>query len=142
MNKNYIKLQECACAALRQSSRLITQHYEAKLKMVGLTSAQFNIMAVLINLGPLPVSQLAAALSQDRTGLTRNLAIMENNGWVQLKPGTDLRVKQVSLTRQGTAKLDAAIPLWEEAQNSVQEHIGGLEKIHSVARKLKTTLGT
>ena len=110
--------------------------------MVGLTCAQFNIMAVLINLGPLPVSQLATALSQDRTGLTRNLAIMEKNGWVQFQPGTDRRVKQVSLTQQGTAKLDAAIPLWEEAQNSIKEHIGGLEIIHSVARKLKSTLGT
>ena len=141
MNNKYTKLQNCACAALRQSSRMITQHYEAKLKMVGLTSAQFNIMAVLINLGPLPVSQLAAALGQDRTGLTRNLAIMEKNGWVQFLPGTDLRVKQVSLTRQGTTKLDAAIPLWEEAQKSIQEHIGDLEMIHSITRNLKTTLG-
>ena len=142
MNKKYTTLQNCACAALRQSSRMITQHYETKLKMVGLTSAQFNIMAVLINLGPLPVSQLATALGQDRTGLTRNLAIMEKNGWVQFQAGTDLRVKKVSLARQGTAKLDAVIPLWEEAQNRIQEHMGDLEIIHSVARKLKTALGT
>ena len=142
MDNKYTKLKECACAALRQSSRIITQHYEAKLKIVGLTSAQFNIMAVLINLGPLPVSQLATALGQDRTGLTRNLAIMEKNGWVQFQSGKDQRVKEVSLTRDGTTKLDAAIPLWQEAQHSILEHIGDLDIIHGVARNLRTTLGT
>ncbi|MDJ0623710.1 MAG: MarR family winged helix-turn-helix transcriptional regulator [Desulfocapsaceae bacterium] len=141
MDNKYTKLQECACAALRQSSRTITKHYEAKLKTVGLTSAQFNIMAVLINLGPMPVSRLAAAIGQDRTGLTRNLAIMEKNGFVQFQPGADQRVKEVSLTQHGTNKLDAAIPLWEDAQNSIARHIGDLEIIHDVARKLKTTIG-
>lgn len=137
MEKKYTQLQDCVCAALRQSSRMITQYFEAKLKAEDITSAQFSVMAVLINTGPLPVSQLAAILGQDRTGLTRNLAIIEKNGWVQFTPGTDQRVKMVSLTGGGKAKLNAAIPLWEEAQTSIHRHIGNLDMIHDLANNLR-----
>lgn len=140
MNEKYNKLQDCACAALRQSSRLISKYYEAQLKEQGVTSAQFNILAVLINIGPIPVSHLAAQLGQDRTGLTRNLAIMEKNGWVNLHPGEDRRVKIVSLTPKGTQKLDSAIPLWENAQARIQKEFGDLTQIHKLSSKLKTLI--
>ncbi|PCI59045.1 MAG: MarR family transcriptional regulator [Methylophilaceae bacterium] len=137
MAKKYSELKACACAVLRQSSRLITQYYEDAYRVHHITSAQFNIMSVLANTGSITVSQLAETLLQDRTGLTRNLKIMNNNGWVSIQQGDDRRVKNVELTNQGFEKLDLVIPLWREVQRKVSEEVLNLDQLQQDRAKLR-----
>ena len=137
MSKKYSQLQNCACAALRQSSRLITQLYEEAFKDELITASQFSVLAILANTGPLPVSQLAALMVQDRTGLTRNLKVMEKNGWIVFQPGTDRRVKQVVPSQEGLEKLDKTIPLWEKIQAEAATKLGDLNAIQTQLDTLK-----
>lgn len=137
MSQKYSQLQNCACAALRQSSRLITQLYEDAFKAESITAAQFNVLGVLANTGPIPVSQLATVMVQDRTGLTRNLKVMEKNGWIIFQPGSDRRVKQVVPTKEGLTKLDNTIPLWEEIQAEAAKQLGDLSALQAQLETLK-----
>lgn len=60
----------------------------------------------------------------DRTTLTRNLKPLEREGWLQIKIGRDQRTRIVSLTTQGEAALERALPLWQKAQEEVVEVLG------------------
>ena len=45
-------------------------------------------------------------------------------GWFRWPRGTDHRGRPVHLTDQGAAALEAAAPLWEQAQAAVDEALG------------------
>lgn len=132
----YAALLDCSCNSVRKSARKITQHYEDALREVGIRQPQFSILAALANTGPVPITHLASALMLERTGLTRNLTILERNGWVKTEIGADdFRQRVVSLSQKGFAKLDQAIPYWEKAQSAFQHQIGH-EKVAAVERSL------
>lgn len=133
---NYSQLVDCTCNLVRSSARKITQFYESSLREAGIKPTQFTILAALANNEPLQMSQLAGALLLERTGLTRNLNVLERNGWVNIQPGEeDSRQRVISLTKEGYNKLDEALPYWQKAQAEIGKKIGQ-EKISN----LRTTL--
>ncbi len=87
---------------MRKSARKITQFYENSLRDAGIKPTQFTILATLANTGPIQLTQLADRLLLERTGLTRNLNILERNAWIEIRPGEeDSRQRVVSLSRKG-----------------------------------------
>lgn len=60
----------------------------------------------------------------DRTTLTRNLKPLEKQGFIEIEPGQDQRMRVVTLTAKGHAALAKALPLWEQAQEFVVEGLG------------------
>lgn len=61
----------------------------------------------------------------DQTTATRNIELLERQGYVSLTPHPDdARKKQVGLTTEGRAKLEEAIPLWKEAQLRIRASLG------------------
>jgi DNA-binding MarR family transcriptional regulator len=70
-----------------------------------------------------PITHLAQELYTDRTTLTRNLKLLKQRGLVSIDPGEDRRVKLVSLTAEGRTILAEALPLWEQAQAQVMQHL-------------------
>ncbi len=133
--RDYSHLLDCTCTQLRSAARRITQTYEAHLKPAGVSPPQFSILAALANIGPVPLSDLAQALALERTGLSRNLQVLERKGWVHSGAGEDSRQRLLSLTDQGRAQLHLAMPLWLQAQNEVTDLLGA-----SHLHNLKSTL--
>ncbi len=133
-DNKYKQLTECSCNMFRESARKITQFYEGSLREVGIKPTQFSILAAIANTGPIQLTQLADRLLLERTSLTRNLNVLERNGWVQLQTGEeDLRQRVVSLSKKGYEQLDQAIPYWKKAQKAIvnkmgQDTITGLRK--------------
>jgi DNA-binding MarR family transcriptional regulator len=133
-DKKYRQLTECSCNMIRESARKITQFYEGSLREAGIKPTQFSILAALANTGPIQLTQLANMLLLERTSLTRNLNVLERNGWVELQTGEeDLRQRVVSLSKKGYEQLDQAIPYWKKAQKAIanemgQDTITGLKK--------------
>jgi DNA-binding MarR family transcriptional regulator len=133
-DKKYRQLTECSCNMIRKSARKITQFYESSLREAGVRPTQFSILAALANTGPIQLTQLADRLLLERTSLTRNLNVLERNGWVELQTGEeDLRQRVVSLSKKGYEQLDHAIPYWKQAQKAIanemgQDTITGLKK--------------
>lgn len=116
--------QTCACFNLRRAARAVTQHYDEALRPIGLRATQFSMLTVIRGRGPLSIQELARHLVMDRTTLTRNLRPLRETGYVDVEPGTDRRVREISLTDKGNKVLAQAFPLWREAQNGFADHFG------------------
>jgi DNA-binding MarR family transcriptional regulator len=85
---------------------------------------QFTLLVAIHLLEPVPITQLAQELFTDQTTLTRNIKLLEKRGLVAINPGEDRRIKLASLTVEGQAVLEQALPLWEQAQVEVRQHFG------------------
>lgn len=114
----------CMGMHVRRASRIVTQIYDAALRPVGLVLNQFTLLVSIHLLAPVPITRLAQELFTDQTTLTRNLKLLEKQGWVAIVPGDDRRVKLVSLTVEGQTILAQALPLWEQAQVEVKQQFG------------------
>jgi len=115
----------CYCLASRSAARSITAVYDRHLRPHRLRATQFSILTNLVLRGSTPVTVLAQAMVTDRTTLTRNLALLESKGWVQVRPGGgDARTRLVSVTARGRAVAEKALPAWREAQTTIAGAIG------------------
>lgn len=114
----------CTCFNLRKASRVVTQLFDEVLQPSGLLVNQFTILTAISLAGSVTITRLAQELVMDRTTLTRNLNPLERQGFVQIQPGQDGRMRVISLTVTGESALKTALPLWEVAQARVIEELG------------------
>jgi DNA-binding MarR family transcriptional regulator len=114
----------CACFNLRKASRVITQHFDEVLKPSGLLVTQFTILTAVAMAKSATINELAEMLVIDRTTLTRNLNPLEREGWLKSEPGQDQRTRVITLAEEGEAVLAKALPLWKQAQTTVEEALG------------------
>ena len=137
MTVNHDSIPRCNCQALRQATRLVTQLYDQCLAPVGLRVTQYSILANAARLGPTTVRDLADYLVMDRTSLTHNLGPLVRDGLVEVRVGTDRRVREVRLTAVGKTRLAEARPLWADAQHRFEDSYGKAK-----ALELRTALGS
>jgi DNA-binding MarR family transcriptional regulator len=65
-------------------------------------------------------STLARTLAFDKTTLSRNLALLKRNGWVEHAAADDQRERGLRPTAAGEDLLTAARPGWRRAQNRLR----------------------
>jgi DNA-binding MarR family transcriptional regulator len=109
---------------MRRAAHAITQLYDTMLAPTGLKITQLSLLRAVARHESVSITALADAVYLDRTTLGRNLHVLERDGLVALTPGTDQRERVVHLTDQGRAALEAAAPLWEQAQQTISETLG------------------
>lgn len=110
----------CACATARQVARVLTQLYDSRLREAGLEAPQFTLLMTLEKLAPCSQVDLGCMHSLDKTTVSRNLKLMERNGWIQSKVGADRRAREFTLTSAGRKHLAAAKPEWDKVQSQLQ----------------------
>jgi DNA-binding MarR family transcriptional regulator len=114
----------CVCNSVRRASRAITQLYDEMLRPSGLRVTQFGILGAAMAMSPITLTRLAKATVTDRTTLTRNLKLLEQQGLIRVEQGGDRREREISITREGTEALKKAYPLWQKAQTQVISGLG------------------
>lgn len=115
----------CVALNLRRAARVVTRRYEEALRPVNLTSFQFSALNALADQGPQAQSALAAAFGMDVSTLSRNIRPLAARGLVRATAGTaDRRVKTLSVTDDGRALFEAALPLWAGAQRRTIAEFG------------------
>jgi DNA-binding MarR family transcriptional regulator len=114
----------CMCASFRRASRVLTQHYDAALRPLGLRATQFTLLQALSLVGEISQGTLGEILAIDSTTLTRTLAIMERQGWIGSQPGEDRRERLLSLSKAGRAEYNRALPHWEKVQQELRAQFG------------------
>jgi DNA-binding MarR family transcriptional regulator len=114
----------CMGLNIRRASRILTQIYDTALRPVELVLNQFTLLVAIHLVEFTSITRLAEELFADQTTITRNLKLLEKRGLVAIEPGSDRRVKLVSLTDEGRTILAQALPLWEKAQTEAQEQFG------------------
>jgi DNA-binding MarR family transcriptional regulator len=116
--------ETCMGLHVRQASRIMTQMYDAAFRPVCLAPTQFTLLVAIHLLEPVAITLLAQELFTDQTTITRNIKLLEKRRLVAINPGEDRRIKLASLTDEGQAVLEQALPLWEQAQSEVKQHFG------------------
>lgn len=125
----------CNCANVRRAARAITLFYDEVLAPSGLSATQMHQLKQIMRFGPINMSDLAKVMKLDRTTLARNLKPLIAAGFIQVAVGRDSRTRQVSITEHGLRALEAADPLWTNAQEQLQEYMGG-EDLQTLIRLL------
>jgi DNA-binding MarR family transcriptional regulator len=124
MNRT-ISYDECNCFALRQAARHVTQIYERHLGQVGLTAAQFTILAKLARRPKLTMVDLADSMVMDRTTLVRAMKPLQRDGLVIAESAEhDSRTYEFSLTEHGETVFDQSALAWRAAQDEFEAKFG------------------
>ena len=127
--------KDCIGFNLRKATRSVSQLYDELLRPIGIRGTQYSLLVSLQMSGAITVTQLADNVVMDRTTLTRNLEVLEKQGYVEVMPGIDRRTRVATITQDGLAILDKAYPLWEQAQARVKEVMGG-DELQSLLERL------
>jgi DNA-binding MarR family transcriptional regulator len=121
-------LTSCNCFAIRQAARHVTRLYERHLAEAHLTSAQFSILGVLGEAGPMTMADLAGVLVMDRTTLLRAMKPLQREDLLKsTSSAEDPRQLVFSLSPAGLRKLKEATPLWTKAQEEFEAEVGERE---------------
>ncbi len=114
----------CACANLRRAARLVTQLYSHEIGP-GVDPGQFSLLSALHRNPRASQAPLGRALGLDKTTMSRNLRLMETNGWIEVVSADDRRERRYRLTPAGAKILSAAKPGWTRAQAKLRAAMMG-----------------
>lgn len=112
---------ECYCTNLRRSANAVSDYYDAEMKGTGLTSAQYYLLITLSRLESANITHWAENVGLDRSTMVRNIRLLESRGLVEGTPGHG---KSFTLSREGRSRLEAAVPVWREAQRKIEAFLG------------------
>ncbi|EPG67243.1 MarR family winged helix-turn-helix transcriptional regulator [Leptospira wolffii] len=114
----------CLNVSLRRTTRLVTSYYDSVLKPSGLRITQFTILVSIAHEEECSITDLSRLTDIDRTTLQRSLEILKRDGLIRIEKKESGNVRNLFLTKKGEAKLEEAVLLWEEAQNSLTKSLG------------------
>jgi DNA-binding MarR family transcriptional regulator len=121
---DYMATAGCFCMASREAARKITRLFDASMQESGIRITQFTILSQLLLRGEMPIGKLAGILGMERTTLTRNLALLEEEKWIAVRAGDDPRARMIAITAPGRAAVRRAFPYWSKAQAHVGKLLG------------------
>jgi DNA-binding MarR family transcriptional regulator len=117
----------CSATLLRKASRRLSQLYDEALAPAGLTATQF---ALLVEIARRPakaptLSELAARMVMDRSGLGHGLRPLERDGLIALVEGdSDRRRRHIVLSAKGKRLLRKARGHWRRAEQRFARVLG------------------
>src|SRR5215470_17926021 len=114
----------CACQNLRRLTRIVTRIYDQELRKAGLEITQFGLLTALAKISEGNQKLLSAGFAMDSTTLTRTMALMSRQGWIQIRRGKDKRQRIVSLTKAGRRQIELAQPRWRRAELRLKAKLG------------------
>lgn len=116
----------CLCLHTQRAARAVARRFDEALRPVGLRSGQFSILVSLNRPEPPTVGSVADLLAMDRTTLTANLKPLERSGFLNITPDTqDRRARRLTLTTDGLALLEQAIPIWIASHKKIESEMEG-----------------
>lgn len=128
MDQTYIS--SCYCTNLRRSANMISDFYDGALKPSGVTVAQYYLLINLSRLKSANISRWARQVGLDRSTLVRNIKPLEARELIKITDGSG---KTYTLTENGSQVLQAAMPLWQSAQDRIAGVLGG-EDVEAILR--------
>ncbi len=114
----------CACQNVRRLTRLVTRLYDQELQKAGIEITQFGLLTALAIVGETNQKALSAGFAMDSTTLTRTLALLRKQGWIQVRPGKDRRERVFRLTAAGKRQIAEAQPHWQTAERRLLKTLG------------------
>ena len=116
--------QDCFCANIKRAESRITALYNRCLEKTGITRGQYAILSNIEQNPSINVSSLAEKMDLERTTLVRNLKPLEARGFIEDTASTG-RSRNLCLSAHGKAVLTKARVFWNEAQQTMEQKLGG-----------------
>ena len=123
---------------VRRAANALTAYYDKALAEFNISTPKFSILINIMQLEKPTMSQLSKVVHLEKSTLTRNIALLEKEGYVTTERGKDKREVYLSLTEKGTCKVEECYPEWLGVQDKIIETLGGEEN----AKKFIETLLT
>jgi DNA-binding MarR family transcriptional regulator len=117
----------CIVAAMRASTRRLTQLYDEAMAPTGLRVTQFHILAELErrSADPPTVGELAEILTMERSALGQTLRPLARDGLVDLSQDErDGRRRPIKLTKAGKDKVARGRRYWAAAHEKFRHFFG------------------
>ena len=116
----------CLCLHTQRAARALARRFDQALRPLRLTNGQFSLLMALNRPEPPSMAPVAALLAMDRTTLTAALKPLQRRGLVELSSDpADKRSRLLQLTREGSALLRQAVPIWEATHAAVEQMLPG-----------------
>lgn len=123
----------CLLSASRRLSRVMTSLYEEEFRPHHIKASQFNLLIVIAKAGPVRRTDVGRYADIDPSTLTRNLAVMISNGWVEeVIAGEDGRGNPLRVTNKGRRLIEAIAPGWRRVQQRARKLLG-TERVAALA---------
>lgn len=117
-------LSTCFFLNFAKAMRPINHIFSQEIKNVGLTPTQLSVLVTIGRNQNSSISALGKILNLDESTLTRNLMLLERDGYIQKLIGADKRRKLIALTDEGCIIIENAMPHWQNAQSKLEDIIG------------------
>ena len=108
---------------------MLSRVLDEALRPLTIQISQLSVLVAVAMFGEAGanIGALAQVLSLDRTTLTRNVQPLEKAGLLRVaRSPADARTRIVVLTtRAGERMIEAAYPLWGQAQKRIRDSVGG-----------------
>lgn len=116
----------CVGTRIERLHRLVAREFERRLRPLGLSLPQLEILATLTLRGaPTRPAVVAELLAVDRSTMSRNLAALQSRDWVRTtSTSSSGRSLAVAITAAGTDVLASADHAWRETQEGLLERLG------------------
>jgi DNA-binding MarR family transcriptional regulator len=109
----------CLSANLRKTERLITRHYDAYLEPSGVTAVQLPMLAMIRTAEEPTFRLLTEQLELDRSTLSRNLALLQRLGYIEIGAPSGPKPGPIKLTAKGRKVLSKAHTQWKLAHRDL-----------------------
>ena len=129
--------EQCIAVRLRMLSRAVTRIYNRALRPYGLTTSQMNILVAIACLGEAKQHDVCQALHLEKSTLSRDVARMRRQGWLDDVPGADGRVALLRITPAGKRLVEEATPAWQQAQAQATTLLGA-RQVSTLSRAATT----
>lgn len=132
-------IRECVMTRTRRIARVITNMYDSFLRPHGINAPQFSLLVMVAKMGGASRAEIGRANFQERSTLTRNLALLLEEGWVEeVVSDAGGRSRPIVISEAGKALLEKAAPSWRAAQEKARELLGdgGVNTLFEVAGNL------
>ena len=114
----------CLCLHTQRAARAIARRFDEALRPVDLRNGQFSLLISLNRPEPPTLGSVAQLLAMDRTTLTANLKPLERRGLLAITPDPeDRRARRLTLTADGLALLERAIPIWITTHEAIETEL-------------------
>jgi len=130
--------QGCLLTRTRRISRVITAIYDEALRPYGVNAPQFSLLVLIAKLNGASRAEIGRANHQERSTLTRNLAPLLSEGWIEEIIPKGGRSRPIVLTDAGRELVASAADAWRSAQIKAKQLLGddGATAITKVADRI------
>jgi DNA-binding MarR family transcriptional regulator len=130
---------ECLAVRLRTLNRAVTALYDDALRPHGLRVGQLNLLVAVARMGQARPADLCRVLQMDKSTLSRDVQVLQRNGWVTLTDGGG-RGRPIQLTPEGSTLLKRVVPAWRTAQQKARQLLGdqGASAVLEMGNRLRS----